>query len=107
MRQSELFPNVSSRYGAPMGRQNITDADPELPITLHLWTMKLVDGDYDVGGAYWGCGFNGEFLCVAFAKQEGVIVVRIVLRAKNRKDAKAQVRETYPHAKFYCRKVRA
>jgi hypothetical protein len=40
---------VSSKYGAPMGR-------PSTPVTgkVHLQRVRLVAGDYDKGGAYWG-----------------------------------------------------
>lgn len=47
------FPDVHSRYGAPMGR-------PESPFIeegpIRLFRVRMVDGDYDDGGAYWGGG---------------------------------------------------
>ena len=45
------FANVSCKYGAPMGRSNFGEP-PETGI--ELFKIKLVDGDYDDGGAYWG-----------------------------------------------------
>lgn len=57
--------NVSSRYGAPMGRRDDTQGEPT---NLHLQRIRFVDGDYDEGGAYWGgggkplyCAWNEEF----------------------------------------------
>lgn len=45
--------NVSSKYGAPMGR-----ASDDLSIfagsTVQVRQVPAVDGDYDPGGAYWG-----------------------------------------------------
>lgn len=53
--------NVSSAYGAPMGRRSkfITGK-------VHLQKVPLYDGCYDKGGAYWGspndlwCAWNNE-----------------------------------------------
>jgi hypothetical protein len=45
--------NVSSRYGAPMGRPSSTEAPTS---KLELFQLHPVDGDYDNGGAYWGFG---------------------------------------------------
>jgi hypothetical protein len=44
--------NVSSKYGAPMGRPS----DPLESFEgarVQLRAVTLVDGDYDTGGAYW------------------------------------------------------
>ncbi len=46
--------NVSSRYGAPMGRQSDNISMSEGTGTLHA--VPLEDGGYDSGGAYWGLG---------------------------------------------------
>lgn len=45
------LPDVGSKYGAPMGRSNVTD-NPSANVRLFFVTM--IDGDYDMGGAYWG-----------------------------------------------------
>lgn len=42
--------DVSSRYGAPMGRRS----DNYLEGKAKCRRVILVDGDYDLGGAYWG-----------------------------------------------------
>lgn len=45
--------DVSSRYGAPMGRTSYGTA----PATkVRLFTIRLDSGGYDKGGAYWGHG---------------------------------------------------
>lgn len=48
------FADVSSRYGAPMGRS-------ESPLgmgnrTIRLFRVRINGGGYDDGGAYWGIG---------------------------------------------------
>ena len=44
------FTHVSSRRGAPMGRPSYGT-----PVgKVQLFRVKLIDGDYDDGGAYWG-----------------------------------------------------
>lgn len=48
---NELLTDVSSKYGAPMGRRNIAD-DPTAEV--RMFRVRFVDGDYDTGGAYWG-----------------------------------------------------
>ncbi len=47
------FHDVSSPYGAPMGRRS-----QELCPTgkVRLFRVRLNNGGYDDGGAYWGCG---------------------------------------------------
>jgi hypothetical protein len=47
------FENVSTRYGAPMGRH----CAPDLKKTrrsIRLFRVNLDSGGYDDGGAYWG-----------------------------------------------------
>lgn len=46
------FDNVSSKYGAPMGRASF--GNPESKI--RLFRVRLDSGGYDDGGAYWGLG---------------------------------------------------
>lgn len=45
------LPNVSSRYGAPMGR-----ASSQVSGKVRLAQVRLDSGGYDNGGAYWGHG---------------------------------------------------
>lgn len=46
--------NVSSKYGAPMGRHSDNISMSEEPGTLHY--VSIDEGGYDNGGAYWGLG---------------------------------------------------
>jgi hypothetical protein len=47
----DVTPEVSSKYGAPMGRQS-DRLDPDG--TFKASIVDLDDGGYDNGGAYWG-----------------------------------------------------
>ncbi len=80
--------NVSSKYGAPMGRRS-----DEIPAgaKVHLREMPFVDGDYDQGGAYWGGGSVPMFCAWT---DEGLATY---LRAQDRENAKAQL----PGLKFF------
>lgn len=86
-------PDVSSRYGAPMGRRSSGNLAPEAG-PLYLRHVRLDRGGYDPGGAYWGLG--GPLYCVA--DQDGALVF---FRARSRDAAKAHVRADYPDARFY------
>lgn len=49
--------NVSSKYGAPMGRVSTNPRELEAPPgKLYLQRLRLDQGGYDSGGAYWGIG---------------------------------------------------
>ena len=48
-------PHVNARYGAPMGRPaQGAGADPMTPFELRR--IRINNGGYDDGGAYWGTG---------------------------------------------------
>ena len=85
--------DVSSKYGAPMGRRNFVDPDEDQKI--YLRHLKCVDGDYDSGGAYWGSAWNLYHACTSNKSTE------IFVRASSRADAKRQVRELVPTARFF------
>lgn len=67
--------NVSSVYGAPMGRRSGAMRDPTEPAprSVRLFRVRLDAGGYDPGGAYWGaegygvaplyCATDGEDFC--------------------------------------------
>ena len=77
-----------------MGRpDNIIDASASN--RFHLYRLKLHDGDYDNGGAYWGGG--GDPLWHTFDHQGN----ELFCRARNRSEAKNRVRESLPNAKFF------
>jgi len=93
--------DVSSRYGAPMGRWNILATDPMLAHKMHLVRLRWVDGDYDAGGAYWGrSSLSGDNIYWAYGEDEEIQFEHFV-RARSRDEAKAQIRQVYPSAKFY------
>ena len=66
-------PDVSSRYGAPMGRHASGQATRD---ACKLQRMPLDSGGYDAGGAYWGTPSNlwvcldddGEPICYTRAR---------------------------------------
>lgn len=90
--------NVSGRYGAPMGRSNILPNDTDEAVKLQMVKLRWV-GDYDEGGAYWGGGSGSD---IYYAKGDATdVVVEVFVRAKNRKEAKAEVREMLPNARFH------
>ena len=55
MKVSELIPDVNCQYGAPMGRAN-KGAKPSDNTKIYDKRVPMIDGAYDLGGAYWGCG---------------------------------------------------
>jgi hypothetical protein len=87
--------NVSSKYGAPMGRPG-----QDLKIVaakLHLERVPFVDSCYDQGGAYWGSPAN---LYCAWGEADGETIA-YYLRANSRQQAKAKLQELFPDLKFY------
>ena len=85
--------DVSSKYGAPMGRRS--DAPSSLTGKCHLRRVRLYDGGcYDKGGAYWGGG--SPLFCAWGYNVDGDMVV-CYTRAATREAAKAQ----FLNAKFY------
>lgn len=72
-------------------------------LKCQLLKMTIVDFCYDVGGAYWG---HGEPLYVASfnafdEKTETEYTGRYIVRAKNRDEAKAKIRECFDFVTFY------
>lgn len=51
---SRQFPQVSARYGAPMGRSQDGYLETDLPRFVRLFRVRLNRQGYDDGGAYWG-----------------------------------------------------
>lgn len=87
MKQFNPFPDVSSRYGSPMGRCSDNFANLQDIKRLHARHQGGGDG-YDKGGAYWGTPSNvwgvwgwvdGDVCCVyvrACSRQEAIDKVR-------------------------------
>ncbi len=87
---------VHSRYGAPMGRDSTRDRDlPKAPCRLSVQRVRLNQGGYDHGGAYWGTG--EPLFRVADVNGD----VELYLRASDREAAKAAVRAKMPAARFW------
>lgn len=57
--------NVSSTYGAPMGRRDSASLETAVPRFVRLQRVRLDSQGYDSGGAYWGLRRPGESLFVA------------------------------------------
>ena len=84
------MPDVSSRYGAPMGR----DTNMTLPITEKVTIFKVVldSGGYDSGGAYWGTPNN--VYCIVAGH------FRTYHRAKTRQEVEQYVLKVQPGVMF-------
>lgn len=91
--------NVSSKYGASMGRDDSIPSDINTAGKLHLKQLKWIDGDYDEGGAYWGQTI-GEHIFWATG-ESATQQIEIFVRAKNRNHAKSEVKNVFPEAKFF------
>ena len=50
------FADVNCSRGAPMGRADDANLETEMPRFVRLFKVRLMDGGYDDGGAYWGIG---------------------------------------------------
>lgn len=87
MKQFDPFPEVSGKYGAPMGRAGASISFMHCIKRLHARRQGGGDG-YDRGGAYWGTPSN---VWGVWGTAAGETVVTYV-RASSRADAIAQVR---------------
>jgi len=90
--------DVSSQYGAPMGRPDSLPDDTSEPVALYLQPLQWVDGDYDQGGAYWGHN-PGDSIFWAHGDGEDV-EVDIFTRATSRDEAERYVLSSLPAARF-------
>lgn len=81
-----LLVDASSRYGAPMGRPTVVD---DFAATVVLFRVRMVDGVYDQGGAYWGKGTQPLYAAIGDGCQ-------IFLRASCWEDARQQLQQQYP-----------
>lgn len=101
---AKQFPDVSWRYGAPMGRRDYR-GDPDAPYRFRVFRVRLDAGGYDDGGAYWGTG-QPLYCAVAvdiWDKCDGVDYAEAChfMRANDRQDVKAWIIEQYPNARFF------
>ena len=82
--------------GADMGRENWGLSEHRwCPMMMYLQRVRFIDGDYDLGGAYWGGG--GDPLFCAWAEDDEA---RVFVRANGRGAAKLEVKRYFPNAKF-------
>ena len=88
--------NVSSKYGAPMGRPS-DPLESFQGARVQLRAVTMVDGDYDAGGAYWGGGRGTPGVWCAWGKDANGESITAYVRAKTRKAAKVQ----FKGATFY------
>ena len=83
-----------------MGRSTLID-DCSAFVRLHLYRMRLVDGDYDNGGAYWGGG-NAVVGWMYHAYDVfPAPTTQLFVRARSREEAKQLVRHAVKNASFF------
>jgi len=87
------MPQVNDLRGAPMGRRSYHGPRDTVGL-FRLQRVYLNAGGYDNGGAYWGIGAP-----LYWYSDDGNLVG--YLRARDRSDAKRQILETYPNARFF------
>ena len=96
-RKLKLTP-VNCRYGAPLGRSNRLPLNPsKTQIRLYLRKLRMVDHDYDEGGAYWGGPCKHGSMYCAFSGPEAE-TVQVFVRACSRSEAWAEVLKLIPNA---------
>jgi hypothetical protein len=82
--------------GAALGRPTILGKNKSFGGKLVLRRIRLIDGDYDCNGTYFGGGGAPLYWCASDDCE-----IDFVLRAASRDDAKRQVAERYPQGRFY------
>lgn len=85
------FPEVVGYFGAPMGRW--TGGNP-LDQPCRLFKVKMFDGGYDDGGAYWGS--PNDLYCLQAEPGEENDEVQHFVRAGSRIKAFFKLREMFP-----------
>lgn len=103
-----LCPPVSGRYGAPMGRPNVSgftdrkgdwhdlEVTPNAP-PFFLLRIPINAGGYDRGGVYWG-SLAHERLYGFVGPSTNILGF---VWASSRDEAKRKVRAIHPHARFF------
>lgn len=97
-------PDVSSRYGAPMGRtsdhlEGLIIETSDSPFTLQR--VRINSGGYDSGGSYWGLGAPLYWWSVTITEGDTVDDCSGFFRARDRNAAKAHIRASHPKARFF------
>jgi hypothetical protein len=98
MNVNQILTKAYNKYGSSMGRKNQLNGKPE---KLHLRKIRLNQGGYDQGGAYWGNTTNSHiYLAISPDNTENEEPVICYVRAENRNEAKKLVLEKLPKFKF-------
>lgn len=97
-------PDVSSRYGAPMGRKSdhlegLIVSETDTRFTLRR--VPINNGGYDSGGAYWGLGEPLFWWSITITEGDAVDECSGFMRARNRAAAKASITTIHPKARFF------
>jgi len=84
-----------------MGRPDVipawvTNPKAKTPM-LYLQRLRMVDGDYDTGGAYWGGPCEQGSMYCAFSGK-GTDPIQVFVRARTAADAVRMVFEKIPRA---------
>lgn len=90
------------KRGAAMGRSTIA-GDPDYSGKIVLRKVRLDSGGYDPNGTYFGWvdGHYVYWYASVDLDASGVGTIDGVLRAGNRHEARAEIAERYPNARFY------
>lgn len=85
------------KRGASLGRATVlgSPSHRDNRILFHLRRVRLDQGGYDPGGAYWGIGSP------LFEAWDDGGEAYMTFRTGDREAAKEAVRGTYPNARFY------
>lgn len=85
-----------TKYGASLGRPSLIPSKEVAEcMKVSLQKIRLNQGGYDAGGAYWGIGAPLYWAADDFG------IVDMWFRASDRDDAKRQVLSRCPNAMFY------
>lgn len=97
-------PDVNAKYGAPMGRASdhlegliILETDPRFT----LRRIRLNNGGYDSGGAYWGLGEPLFWWAIELREDGSRDECSGFLRAQSREGAKQLITSIHRHARFF------
>jgi hypothetical protein len=91
---------VYRKYGAPLGDRG-EQGDPDRSYKFYLQRIRMVGGDYDPAGTYWGGGRSTPPLYGFMVDDDEDGLVRGFVRATSRDGAKSVIHEEYPNARFY------
>ncbi len=89
--------------GARLGRGTRAESNATGPeaVKVTLQRVRINQGGYDSGGAYWGLGAPLYWACVKYPNDPARQSVDMWFRAPDRSGAKDHVRAQFPQARFY------